>query len=81
MKDEELKLPGKKKKKKSKAPEMYGRHGRVEIGEGPKAVLPVGLDPDVMQQLVNEAVSKPINEQLQEQLEQSVQLPLPGAPV
>lgn len=89
MYDEETKLPSgrKKKRKKSKADLIYGRHGRTELGSAQSVTLPVGLDPDVMQQLVNEAIGRDMEEkmeaqqiQLEDQIQQSVEGLFPGLP-
>lgn len=78
---ENVRLPGRNKKnRKSKAPELYARSGRTDYSPSSSEVRPVSLDPEAMQQVLDQLLLSEHREQLEMQRNQALdQMRLPSA--
>ena len=64
---ENVRLPRKgRQKRKTKAPELYGRGGRTNYGQSKPIMPPVSLDPEAMQQVLQDLILSQHRDQLEQ---------------
>ena len=78
--DENIRLPSRTspKKSESKAMSYYSRSGRTEIPVKDRNVLPVSLDPDAMQKLLEELMLRENEERLEVEGDARLPQQVPG---